>query len=99
MGKKCLIKDDIIAMVCRDTWVPQATVRLVLNSTLSNIVQALSRGKEVQFAGFGSFEPKQRAARVGRNPHKNTPVPIPARVVPVFKAGKTFKDAVIKQGG
>lgn len=99
MEKKRFIKDDIITAVCSDTWIPRGTVERVINSTLSNIVQALSQGKEVQFAGFGSFEPKQRAARVGRNPHKNTPVPIPARVVPVFKAGKTFKDAVIKQGG
>ena len=46
--------------------------------------------------GFGSFEVKKRAARVGRNPKTNDTIEIPASVVPVFKAGKALKDAVAK---
>lgn len=97
MGKRRLIKNDIITAVCRDTRSSQNIAEDVINSTLNNIVAALSQGKEVHFAGFGTFEPKRRAARVGRNPHTNTPVPIPARIVPAFKAGKALKDAVIRQ--
>lgn len=94
--KKRMIKEDIINEVCRDTRKPRFVVEEVVNSTLENITLAMSQGKEVQFAGFGTFEPKKRAARTGRNPHTNEPVPIPARVVPSFKAGKYLKRAVTK---
>lgn len=94
--KKRMIKEDIINEVCRDTRRPRYLVDEIVNSTLDNITMALSRGSVVQFAGFGTFEPKQRAARTGRNPHTNEPVPIPARVVPSFKAGKNLKNAVTK---
>lgn len=96
MKKKRLIKENIVAEVCRDTGYTRHTVEAVLNATFNNITLAMSQGKEVQFAGFGTFEPKERAARTGRNPHTNEPVPIPARVVPSFKAGRLLKDAVIK---
>lgn len=94
--KQRMIKEDIILEVCRETHIPRHMVEDVVSSTLRNITWALSQGKEVQFAGFGTFEPKQRAARTGRNPHTNEPVPIPARVIPYFKAGKYLKKAVTK---
>ena len=51
-------------------------------------------GDKVQLVGFGTFESKERAARVGRNPRANIPVNIPAKRVPVFKPGSTLKSAV-----
>lgn len=94
--KKRMIKEDIINQVCRDIRRPRFVVEEIVNATLDNITYALAQGNEVQFSGFGTFEPKKRAARTGRNPHTNEAVPIPARVVPVFKAGKNLKKAVIK---
>ena len=94
--KRRMIKEDIINEVCRDTRRPRYMVDEIVNSMLDNITLALSQGNEVQFAGFGTFEPKHRAARTGRNPHTNEAVPIPARVVPSFKAGANLKKAVIK---
>ena len=44
--------------------------------------------------GFGSFEVKERAAHSGRNPATGETIEIPASKSPVFKAGKTFKDAL-----
>ena len=60
------------------------------------ITAALKDGDKVQLVGFGSFEVKKRAARVGRNPKTKESIEIPASVVPVFKAGKALKDAVAK---
>lgn len=94
--KKRMIKEDVISAVCRETYLSRYVVETIINSTLKNIELALSRGEAVQFAGFGTFEPKERAARTGRNPHTNEPVPIPPRVVPYFKAGKSLKNAVTK---
>ena len=46
--------------------------------------------------GFGAFEVKSRAERVGRNPKSGDTIKIPASKTPVFKAGKALKDAVAK---
>ena len=58
------------------------------------ITEALTQGEKVQLVGFGSFEVKTRAARVGRNPKTGTEIEIPQTKTPVFKAGKALKDAV-----
>ena len=60
------------------------------------ITAALKEGEKVQLVGFGSFEVKKRAARIGRNPKTKESIEIPASVVPVFKAGKALKDSVSK---
>jgi len=44
--------------------------------------------------GFGTFEAKERPARVGRNPRTGEPMTYPACKVPVFKPGKVLKDAI-----
>ena len=67
-----------------------------MSSTFDAITAALKDGDKVQLVGFGSFEVKKRAARVGRNPKTKESIEIPASVVPVFKAGKALKDAVAK---
>ena len=56
----------------------------------------LADGEKVQIIGFGTFEPRERAPRTGRNPKTNTPVPIPAKRVPFFKPGKPLKKMVEK---
>ena len=51
---------------------------------------------KVQLVGFGSFEVKERAARVGRNPRTKEEIAIPASRVASFKVGKALKDDVAK---
>lgn len=94
-----MIKEDIVARVARETGYSRSVVTKVIENTLTNITLALSKGDKVQFSGFGTFEPKKRAARTGRNPHTKEAVPIPARILPVFTAGKYLKDAVEKKIG
>ena len=43
---------------------------------------------------FFTFEPRKRAARNGRNPQTGKAIKIPAKTVPVFSAGKKFKEVV-----
>ena len=44
--------------------------------------------------GLGTFEVKEKAARVGKNPRTGEAVEIAASKAPKFKAGKALKDAV-----
>jgi len=57
------------------------------------IIEALSNGDSVGLIGFGTFEARHRPARKGRNPQTGEPLDIPAKTVPVFKAGKRLRDA------
>lgn len=58
------------------------------------IVTEVATGGALKLAGFGVFSSRERAARKGHNPQTNTPLQIPAKVVPVFKFGKVFADKV-----
>ena len=91
-----MIKDDVVTKVCRKTGYSRMMVSATVDALLDIVTDNLANGNSVQFAGFGTFEPKQCAARTGRNPHTNEEVKIPARVVPNFRAGKYLKAAVIK---
>ncbi len=91
-----MIKEQVIDKVCKDTYIGRYFVSEVIESLLNTISESLAKGEKVQFAGFGTFEPKVCAPRTGRNPHTNEEVKIPARIVPNFRAGKYLKNAVIK---
>jgi DNA-binding protein HU-beta len=57
-------------------------------------MEAVSTGDKVTLVGFGTFEPRERQAREGRNPATGKPIQIPATKVPAFSAGKLFKEKV-----
>ncbi len=89
-------KAELINAVAASAGVSKKDAEAVITSTLDTIVAALQEGEKVQLVGFGSFEVKKRAARLGRNPKTKESIEIPASVVPVFKAGKALKDSVAK---
>ncbi|MCI8398879.1 MAG: HU family DNA-binding protein [Oscillibacter sp.] len=89
-------KADLVNVVSASAEVSKKDAEAVITATLDAITDALKEGEKVQLVGFGSFEVKARAARVGRNPKTKEPIEIPASSVPVFKAGKVLKDIVAK---
>lgn len=91
-----MTKDEIITAICEDTGYSRKIATAVIESLFDNITLELSYGKKVQFAGFGTFEAKKYAAKVGRNVYANEPVKIPERYQPKFTAGKALKESVSK---
>ena len=89
-------KAELIMTVAEATGLSRKDAEASLNATLKAITDALAQEEKVQIVGFGSFETKQRAERMGRNPRTKDIVPIPASRVPVFRAGKALKEAVAK---
>lgn len=65
-----------------------------LTIALDLITEALAEGEKVQLVGFGSFEVRERAPRIGRNPRTKEEVTIPASKAVQFKSGKVLKRAV-----
>lgn len=92
-----LTKRDLVIRISEETRLTQQEVLDVVQKTLDYIAEALSKGDKVELRNFGVFEVKTRKARVGRNPNApETDVPIPARSVVKFKAGKEMAAQVIK---
>ena len=89
-------KIELIAAVAEKADLSKKDAEAAINATVEAITEALSQQEKVQLVGFGSFEVKARAARVGRNPKTKETIQIPASKTPVFKAGKALKDAVSK---
>ncbi len=87
-------KAELISAVAASADVSKKDAEAVISAMLDTITEALKQGDKVQLVGFGSFEVKKRAARIGRNPRTKEEIEIPATVLPVFKAGKLLKDAV-----
>ena len=89
-------KTELIAAVAESAGLSKKDTERVVNAALDTITTALCKGEKVQISGFGTFEVKDREARVGRNPHTKEAIEIPATTVPGFKASKTLKDTVAK---
>jgi nucleoid DNA-binding protein len=92
-----LTKRDLVIRISSENSLSQQHVFDVIQKTLDYISEALSKGDKVELRNFGVFEVKVRKARVGRNPNKpETDVPIPARAMVKFKAGKEMRAEVLK---
>ena len=87
-------KTELIQAVADKTELSKKDAEAAIAAMVDAITEALTREEKVQLVGFGSFEVKSRAARVGRNPRTKEQIEIPASKLPVFKAGKALKDLV-----
>lgn len=72
-------------------------VERIVSTVFDEITQALSNGDRVELRGFGAFSVRMRDARMGRNPRTGEPVPVDAKHVPYFKAGKELRERLNKE--
>jgi len=87
-------KTELIAAVSEKADLSKKDSEAAVTAVIEAITSALTQGERVQLVGFGTFEVKSRAARTGRNPKTREAIKIPASKAPVFKAGKSLKDAI-----
>ena len=87
-------KAELVSRMAEKSELTKKEAEMALNALMESIQEALVSGDKVQLVGFGTFETRERAAREGRNPRTKEIIKIPASTVPVFKAGKTLKEAV-----
>ena len=64
-----------------------------LEAFLGSVTEALKEGDKVQIVGFGTFSVREREEHEARNPATGEPVTVAASKTPVFKPGKSFKEA------
>jgi DNA-binding protein HU-beta len=87
-------RDELLAKIAADAGITKKAAGEALNSFMEGIMKSLAKGDKVSFVGFGTFDVSKRKARNGINPQTRKKIKIPARKVPVFRAGKKLKDIV-----
>jgi len=83
----------------RVSWATQLSIPQCLkliDCMLESISASVADGHRVHFRKFGSFYPREKAERIGRNPKTGESVIITARRIPCFKASAELKSAVNK---
>jgi len=90
-------KADIVTIISDKTGIPKVDVMLTMEALFNEIKNTVIAGEGVYLRKFGTFFPKKRAAKIGRNVKKNTAVNIPAMYIAGFKPGRDFgKDVKTK---
>lgn len=87
-------KSQLVELMASKADTTQKAANTLLDAFIDSVIKAVASGEKVTLVGFGSFEPRERSAREGRNPKTGELLKIPASVAPVFSAGKGFKEAV-----
>ena len=87
-------KEELVKEVAKKAKVSQKAAADILAATLETVTKTVAKGQKVTLVGFGTFESRKRAARIGRNPQTGKELKIPATTVPAFSAGKSFKELV-----
>lgn len=87
-------KSDLAERLAGRAGMSKAAAKDAVDGVFEVIGDALAKGEEARIVGFGTFGTKSRPARTARNPRTGEQLEIAASTAPVFKAGKTLKDAV-----
>ena len=86
--------EEFVAEIAKQTKLTQKSVGELLTAIIDVTQDTVKKGEKVTLVGFGTFEPRKRAARNGRNPQTGETIKIEAKTVPTFSAGKKFKEIV-----
>ncbi|MGH9066518.1 MAG: HU family DNA-binding protein [Acidimicrobiales bacterium] len=91
-------KSELIQAVGTSADVDKRTAERAVEAFVDTVVSEVRAGNKVTLIGFGTFTPKARAARVGRNPRTGEPVKVKASKGVGFSAGSAFKAALNTKG-
>jgi len=86
-------KDDLAKKIREEYGCSGHDCKEIVTDIFNYIAEDLHEGKTVSINGFGKFEVKERAARMGINPSTGEKMAIEASNTLTFKPSKTFKDA------
>ena len=96
MDRKTLTRQDISEALYRHIGLSKHESSLMLESVLEHISSALIYGESVKLSTFGTFYPRQKEERIGRNPKTGVTATINARRVISFKPSKLMKERINK---
>ena len=89
-----MTKAEIVSKISEKTGVEKVTSLAIVEAFMAEVKASISSNQSVFLRGFGTFKPKKRAEKTGRNISKNTTIIIPAHHIPAFKPAKVFTKQV-----
>jgi len=87
-------KKDFIMQLSKKSGLSKTDARNALDSILDLIVGSCKKKQKVTFTGFGTFEARKQKSTQRINPRTGKRFTVPAKYVPKFRAGKSFKEQV-----
>ena len=87
-------KSQLVAHVAQELRTSRLGAARLVDAVLGGILKGLREEQSVTIAGFGTFEVKDRKARLGRNPHTGEPIQIEAGRRVGFRMGKALRESV-----
>ena len=88
-------KKDLAAKVAARANVSIPDSEKVISALWDTIIDEIAAGNKVQILGFGIFEQRVRKGKTMKNPRNpDEMIVVPEAKIPVFRAGKKFKDIV-----
>jgi DNA-binding protein HU-beta len=86
-------KPELIDAVAERTGMKKKDAATAVDAVLDTITDTLGRKEEVSLVGFGTFDVRERAERMGRNPRTGDQLTIPASTACVFRPGRKLKES------
>lgn len=87
-------RDRLMAEISERTGVPATRCAAVVDALTEIVVERMRAGLELRLARFGSFIPRRREARRGRNPGTGVAMDVPGRTIVRFRPAKAVRDAL-----
>ena len=94
MTGKTVTRADLCEAVYQKVGLSRTESAAMVEMVLKEIGDAIIAGDTVKLSSFGSFMVRQKGLRVGRNPKTGREVPIPPRLVTVFKPSNIMKQRI-----
>ena len=92
-------KGELVESIATRSGLDKRQAEGALNAFVDAVMDAVKGGERVAILGFGSFNPRSRSARTGRNPQTGAPVKIAASKSVGFAPGAAFKTTLNSKGG
>lgn len=89
-----MTKAQIVDRIASATGLTKLETEAVVDGFMHTVIEGVKAGDLVELRGFGTFRPRERQARMARNPKTDEPVPVPRHYVPVFKPAAEFRRVV-----
>ncbi len=87
-------KSELIDVAAEKAELTKIQTAKALNAILEAIEESVAKRDDVVLVGFGTFKAVFRPERMTRNPQTGEPIKSPAKWVPKFAPGATFKTDV-----
>ncbi len=92
-----MTKQEFIERLAKKAKISKKDARAIVDAALELIIDRVKRKEKVTLTGFGTFEARQQKATQRINPQTGRKMTVPAKLVPKFRPGKQFKEALAKK--